>query len=33
MHWSGSKGAAIARLELALWGLCDHKSGDGVSAL
>jgi hypothetical protein len=31
--WSGIKGAAIARLEVALRGLWAHRSGDGVSAL
>jgi len=30
-EWSGTKGAAIARLEVALSWLWDHKSGDGVS--
>ena len=31
--WSGTNGAAIAKLEVALGELWAHKSGDGVSAL
>jgi hypothetical protein len=31
--WLGTKGAAMAKLEVARGELCAHKSGDGVSAL